>query len=1697
VWKAKIKSLFAISIIRPAIVLLVLILSSLWSAQTAFAGSIVAWGDNRAGQCNIPSPNSDFIAIAAVELHSLGLKEDGSIIAWGSNGEGQCNIPSPNSGFIAIAAGGYHSLGLKQDSSIVAWGDNSGGQCDIPSPNSGFITISTGGLHSLGLKQDGSIVAWGSNYFGECNSPSPNSGFIAIAAGVFHSLGLKQDGSIVAWGTNYDGQCDIPSPNSSFIAIAAGWWHSLGLKQNGSIVAWGDNFYGQCNIPSPNSGFVAIAAGRHHSLGLKQDGSIVAWGDNDDGQCDIPSPNTGFIAIAAGSEHSLALKAEEPDAGLVGYWCFDEGSGNIAYDYSGNGNHGTISGYATWVQGYAGKALSFDPSDGSDEYVDCGNGPRLNEDGPYTVAAWFLANEVIPNEVIPYNNYTVCGKYSFGAEKFYLSICGGLGMIQVNDGEGGEFGDWKPITTSTPIQAGRWYHLVGVCSPPALKIYLNGSLENIRSDIGVVNNPIGNLFIGQHSPWYPRRFNGIIDEVRIYDRALNDTEIKILYSLIKTTIVGTVRDDVTQQAIANAEVFIAGMPHLTAKSDVTGHYEILGVPYNTLFTLVASASGYKTSYTNNAQVTEANPFKTIDINLTPSPWQYLKLIELNPSPNSNPMNIMRGGIGHRYYQVVDENNVPHNGISVATSPPLHGPFFSSGTIRQGVVSIDVNSLEVTDGQTITITHLNGVALEPAKRKSFVVSIGPLEQEKSWEIRAAGDLGISNLAGEAEGAMEICLSDEQGSDNTPDKIFVSRKALLGGGLSVSAKVGAGAQIGGFGASAAAGVGGSVTAGGKIADKFGYAYETSDLTENIAKLDLLLYPTTLLSPQLVLIQSGLEATLQFSYREEFEAGAYIKGAGSAWGGLVLGSPTANLGIGISGQAEGAVTGTATLIWRKVDEYAVAAEIGGDWRVQGGVLVGGIPLKDSPATGFIPFWEPVGGSASVRFELCFDSNFVLKKIKVALSVGHESGVAGYDVTVDEIEWTITGPPQSLVAIVSPGGILDILLKSLQATSPHIVAFDPHAIVNELDQVFASIQRQGNLSVTYEIKRITGVTVLAPVFDFEIGAGAGIEADVGAGLEGGITETRDLVVQRGKVVGIQMYSTESYSKEIYGPINITLADVYAKALLDVGQQVIQSILDYGEQIVQAGQEVILNAGNSILHIGADVLAEGQRIVNVFGIQAQPKMMGTMRAMSESSPPSESTVFFGIGGTYRLEPADLNLPSPATFTISYSDSDVGSKDESSFRMYRWNDSTGKWEFIGGTVDIINNAVTASIVRFGTYAIGARVEYGKFTFDAEPNEAPSDGNSIITFASEVIRNNDETQVADGKLFTIGVSGGTITTTDSNDSIDGVQIVTNSGILQFTLKAPQVGMKVKAEAVSLSRLAFVTGDVNFVDSNAPQPPTGLQAQIVDGKVLLSWNANSEIDLRGYKIYFDDDTNGAPYNGVAYYSGSNSPVDVAGATSHFLRGLRSGHTYYITLTAYDMSGNESSYGNEIVFVNTLPEDSDSDGMPDSWEIVYTNAANGLDPTANDGMLDNDGDGMTNLEEYLTGHNPLVPDVDGDFNHDRYIDTIDLSTFVSHWLESGCSDPNWCANTDFDHSGTVNFVDFAKFAEKWLWGTKITLEAGDFDGNGKVDSQDLAILADQWLEPPGNPSADIAPLPTGDGIVNFLDFALFAQHWLEGTQ
>jgi alpha-tubulin suppressor-like RCC1 family protein len=245
-----------------------------------------------------PSP------MAAGGAHRLGLKTDGSIVAWGSNSHGQCNVPYPNSNFVAVSAGYYHSAGLKSDGSIVCWGDNTYGQTAVPDPNTDFIAVDAGSYQTVGLKSDGRIVRWGCLWGNVHVLPSPNVGFVDVAAGFNHGVALKPDGSIVCWGGG-EVPIVVPAPNTNFVAVEANDGYSLGLKSDGSIVRWGS---GYSNVY--DGSFVEISAGMDHFLGMTSNGMVVCRNVYGEGECTVPAPNTNFVAVAAGGGQSMGLKSD-------------------------------------------------------------------------------------------------------------------------------------------------------------------------------------------------------------------------------------------------------------------------------------------------------------------------------------------------------------------------------------------------------------------------------------------------------------------------------------------------------------------------------------------------------------------------------------------------------------------------------------------------------------------------------------------------------------------------------------------------------------------------------------------------------------------------------------------------------------------------------------------------------------------------------------------------------------------------------------------------------------------------------------------------------------------------------------------------------------------------------------------------------------------------------------------------------------------------------------------------------------------------------------------------------------------------------------------------------------------------------------------------------------------------------------------
>jgi hypothetical protein len=204
------------------------------------------------------------------------------------------------------------------------------------------------------------------------------------------------------------------------------------------------------------------------------------------------------------------------ETGLVGSWHFNEGSGTIAYDSSGNNNNGNLVNDPTWVDGKFGKALSFD---GVNDYVEVPYSASLNP-SEFSISVWARVDGgqgtwrsvITSRDSGPFRGYMI---YAGADNKWQFWI--------------GVSTSWLSLYGPDVI-LGQWIHIVATYSGGIMRLYVNGSLYNTTSGTLALNT-IRPLRIGagqtEGAPAF--FFNGLIDEVRIYNRALSDAEIQALY----------------------------------------------------------------------------------------------------------------------------------------------------------------------------------------------------------------------------------------------------------------------------------------------------------------------------------------------------------------------------------------------------------------------------------------------------------------------------------------------------------------------------------------------------------------------------------------------------------------------------------------------------------------------------------------------------------------------------------------------------------------------------------------------------------------------------------------------------------------------------------------------------------------------------------------------------------------------------------------------------------------------------------------------------------------------------------------------------------------------------------------------------------------------------------------------------------------
>ncbi|MHC5185166.1 MAG: LamG-like jellyroll fold domain-containing protein, partial [Planctomycetota bacterium] len=202
---------------------------------------------------------------------------------------------------------------------------------------------------------------------------------------------------------------------------------------------------------------------------------------------------------------------------LVAQWNFDEIEDQTVLDSSGNGLNGKLVGSAEITEDTErGAVLRLDGNEG---YVDCGDSWMFDITGSMTVSAWIKVKEFgSSREAIISKGDGSWRLARYGDENSIEFACSG-----VSNNDYGYIGGDENINDS------QWHHIAGVYDGKEISLYIDGMLDISEQATGYISSDQLPVLIGAAPDFYDRNWNGLIDDVRIYSRALTAEEISELY----------------------------------------------------------------------------------------------------------------------------------------------------------------------------------------------------------------------------------------------------------------------------------------------------------------------------------------------------------------------------------------------------------------------------------------------------------------------------------------------------------------------------------------------------------------------------------------------------------------------------------------------------------------------------------------------------------------------------------------------------------------------------------------------------------------------------------------------------------------------------------------------------------------------------------------------------------------------------------------------------------------------------------------------------------------------------------------------------------------------------------------------------------------------------------------------------------------
>ena len=208
-------------------------------------------------------------------------------------------------------------------------------------------------------------------------------------------------------------------------------------------------------------------------------------------------------------------------AGLVAWWKLDETSGDKAADSSGNGHAANVKGDARWqpAGGKVGGAIALD---GDGDYLEVVDESVFDFTAGVTVAAWIKPTAWDK----PWQAIVTKGEQAWRIQRNNEAgtlefACTGLSIPNGND-YGSLFG-------AKAITPGEWHHVAGTYDGKKMSLYVDGTLDTSQEAKGPIGTDDEPVLIGENGAVRNRFFNGLIDDVHVYNFGLTEAQVRRLY----------------------------------------------------------------------------------------------------------------------------------------------------------------------------------------------------------------------------------------------------------------------------------------------------------------------------------------------------------------------------------------------------------------------------------------------------------------------------------------------------------------------------------------------------------------------------------------------------------------------------------------------------------------------------------------------------------------------------------------------------------------------------------------------------------------------------------------------------------------------------------------------------------------------------------------------------------------------------------------------------------------------------------------------------------------------------------------------------------------------------------------------------------------------------------------------------------------